>query len=42
MKNVSKYVHSTASAVEEQSTVTGEMSNSMQRAANEAAAILAR
>jgi methyl-accepting chemotaxis protein len=36
---VSEYVTSTAAAVEEQSTVTNEMSNSMQRAAAEAAAI---
>ncbi|WP_420131890.1 methyl-accepting chemotaxis protein [Rhodopseudomonas sp.] len=42
IQNVSEYVSSTAAAVEEQSTVTGEMSNSMQRAANEAAAIVAR
>lgn len=39
---VSEYVTSTAAAVEEQSTVTNEMSNSMQRAAAEAAAIAAR
>jgi methyl-accepting chemotaxis protein len=38
---VSEYVTSTAAAVEEQSTVTGEMSTSMQRAAAEAAAIAA-
>ena len=38
---VSEYVTSTAAAVEEQSTVTQEMSNSMQRAAAEAAAIAA-
>jgi len=37
--NVSEYVTSTAAAVEEQSTVTNEMSNSMQRAAAEAAAM---
>ncbi|CCD85550.1 Putative Methyl-accepting chemotaxis sensory transducer with Pas/Pac sensor [Bradyrhizobium sp. ORS 285] len=37
--NVSEYVTSTAAAVEEQSTVTTEMSNSMQRAAAEAARI---
>lgn len=37
--SVSEYVTSTAAAVEEQSTVTNEMSNSMQRAAAEAAAI---
>ncbi|MFC0240302.1 methyl-accepting chemotaxis protein [Rhodopseudomonas telluris] len=42
IQNVSEYVTSTAAAVEEQSTVTGEMSNSMQRAANEAAAIVGR
>jgi methyl-accepting chemotaxis protein len=39
IQNVSEYVTSTAAAVEEQSTVTGEMSNSMQRAAAEAKAI---
>jgi methyl-accepting chemotaxis protein len=39
--NVSEYVNSTAAAVEEQSTVTNEMSSSMQRAANEAAKIAA-
>jgi methyl-accepting chemotaxis protein len=39
---VSEYVTSTAAAVEEQSTVTSEMSNSMQRAAAEAAAIAGR
>lgn len=39
--NVSEYVTSTAAAVEEQSTVTTEMSNSMQRAASEAAKIAA-
>jgi len=39
--NVSEYVTSTAAAVEEQSTVTSEMSNSMQRAAAEAAKIAA-
>jgi methyl-accepting chemotaxis protein len=38
---VSEYVTSTAAAVEEQSTVTNEMSNSMQRAAEEAAKIAA-
>lgn len=38
---VSEYVTSTAAAVEEQSTVTQEMSNSMQRAAAEAASIAA-
>jgi methyl-accepting chemotaxis protein len=37
--SVSEYVTSTAAAVEEQSTVTSEMSASMQRAAAEAAAI---
>ena len=37
--NVSEYVTSTAAAVEEQSTVTNEMSTSMQRAAAEAAKI---
>ena len=37
--SVSEYVTSTAAAVEEQSTVTNEMSTSMQRAAAEAAAI---
>ncbi len=42
IQNVSEYVTSTAAAVEEQSTVTGEMSSSMQRAANEAAAIAGR
>ncbi len=40
--NVSEYVTSTAAAIEEQSTVTGEMSSSMQRAAAEAQAIAAR
>jgi methyl-accepting chemotaxis protein len=35
---VSEYVTSTAAAIEEQSTVTSEMSSSMQRAASEAAA----
>jgi methyl-accepting chemotaxis protein len=39
--NVSEYVTSTAAAIEEQSTVTGEMSTSMQRAAEEAARIAA-
>lgn len=39
IENVSQYVTSTAAAVEEQSTVTSEMSASMQRAAAEAAAI---
>jgi len=42
IQNVSEYVTSTAAAVEEQSTVTGEMSSSMQRAAAEASAIAAR
>jgi methyl-accepting chemotaxis protein len=41
IQTVSEYVTSTAAAVEEQSTVTGEMSSSMQRAAAEAAAIAA-
>jgi methyl-accepting chemotaxis protein len=41
INSVSEYVTSTAAAVEEQSTVTGEMSVSMQRAAAEAAAIAA-
>ncbi|MGJ4953403.1 PAS domain-containing protein [Bradyrhizobium sp. HKCCYLS20291] len=41
IQNVSEYVTSTAAAVEEQSTVTGEMSSSMQRAAAEAQAISA-
>jgi methyl-accepting chemotaxis protein len=39
IQGVSEYVTATAAAVEEQSTVTGEMSSSMQRAAAEAAAI---
>ncbi len=39
--NVSEYVTSTAAAIEEQSTVTSEMSSSMQRAAAEAAAMAA-
>jgi len=39
IQNVSEYVTSTAAAIEEQSTVTGEMSSSMQRAAAEAQAI---
>jgi methyl-accepting chemotaxis protein len=39
--SVSEYVTSTAAAVEEQSTVTNEMSSSMQRAAAEASAIAA-
>ncbi len=42
IQNVSEYVTATAAAVEEQSTVTSEMSSSMQRAASEAAAIAAR
>jgi methyl-accepting chemotaxis protein len=41
IQNVSEYVTSTAAAVEEQSTVTGEMSSNMQRAADEAKAIAA-
>ena len=41
IQNVSEYVTSTAAAVEEQSTVTCEMSSSMQRAADEARAIAA-
>ncbi|WP_420135326.1 methyl-accepting chemotaxis protein [Rhodopseudomonas sp.] len=41
INDVSEYVTSTAAAVEEQSTVTGEMSTSMQRAASEAARIAA-
>jgi methyl-accepting chemotaxis protein len=41
IENVSEYVTSTAAAVEEQSTVTNEMSSSMQRAADEARAIAA-
>ena len=40
--NVSEYVTSTAAAVEEQSTVTNEMSSSMARAAAEAQALAAR
>ncbi|WP_213772794.1 PAS domain-containing methyl-accepting chemotaxis protein [Bradyrhizobium sp. dw_78] len=39
IQNVSEYVTATAAAVEEQSTVTGEMSTNMQRAAAEAASI---
>jgi methyl-accepting chemotaxis protein len=39
MQNVAEFVTSTAAAVEEQTTVTGEMSASMQRAAAEAAAM---
>jgi len=42
IQNVSEYVTSTAAAVEEQSTVTSEMSSNMQRAAAEATAIAAR
>jgi methyl-accepting chemotaxis protein len=41
IQEVSEYVTSTAAAVEEQSTVTSEMSSSMQRAAAEAAGIAA-
>ncbi|KPG00396.1 histidine kinase [Rhodopseudomonas sp. AAP120] len=41
INDVSEYVTSTAAAVEEQSTVTSEMSSSMQRAASEAARIAA-
>jgi methyl-accepting chemotaxis protein len=41
IQNVCEYVTSTAAAVEEQSTVTSEMSSSMQRAAAEASAIAA-
>jgi methyl-accepting chemotaxis protein len=41
IQDVSEYVTSTAVAVEEQSTVTAEMSSSMQRAADEARAIAA-
>jgi methyl-accepting chemotaxis protein len=41
IQSVSEYVTSTAAAVEEQSTVTSEMSSSMQRAADEARAIAA-
>ena len=39
IQNVSQFVTSTAAAVEEQSTVTNEMSSSMQRAAAEAASL---
>jgi methyl-accepting chemotaxis protein len=39
IQDVSEYVTSTAAAVEEQSTVTSEMSNGMQRAVAEAASI---
>jgi methyl-accepting chemotaxis protein len=42
IQSVSEYVTSTAAAVEEQSTVTGEMSSSMQRAAAEVASIAQR
>jgi methyl-accepting chemotaxis protein len=42
IQGVSEYVTATAAAVEEQSTVTGEMSSSMQRAAAEAKAIAQR
>ncbi|MCD0423738.1 PAS domain-containing methyl-accepting chemotaxis protein [Rhodopseudomonas sp. BR0M22] len=41
IQSVNEYVSSTATAVEEQSTVTSEMSSSMQRAAAEAAVIAA-
>jgi methyl-accepting chemotaxis protein len=41
IQDVSEYVTSTAAAVEEQSTVTAEMSSSVQRAAAEATAIAA-
>jgi methyl-accepting chemotaxis protein len=41
IQDVCEYVTSTAAAVEEQSTVTSEMSSSMQRAADEARAIAA-
>ncbi len=41
IESVSEYVTSTAAAIEEQSTVTNEMSTSMQRAAAEAAAMAA-
>jgi len=39
IQDVSEFVTSTAAAVEEQSTVTNEMSNGMQKAASEAASI---
>ena len=39
IQEVSEYVTSTAAAVEEQSTVTSEMSNGMQQAAAEAASL---
>jgi methyl-accepting chemotaxis protein len=42
IQDVSEYVTSTAAAVEQQSTVTSEMSTSMQRAAAEASAIAGR
>ncbi|UFZ05375.1 PAS domain-containing methyl-accepting chemotaxis protein [Bradyrhizobium ontarionense] len=42
INNVSEYVTSTAAAVEEQSTVTNEMSSSMARAAAEAQALAGR
>jgi methyl-accepting chemotaxis protein len=42
IQGVSEYVTATAAAVEEQSTVTSEMSSSMQRAASEAKAIAQR
>jgi len=42
IQDVSEYVTSTAAAIEQQSTVTGEMSSSMQRAAAEATAIAGR
>ncbi len=41
INNVSEYVTSTAAAIQQQSTVTSEMSTSMQRAAAEATAIAA-
>jgi methyl-accepting chemotaxis protein len=41
IQSVSEYVTATAASVEEQSTVTGEMPSSMQRAADEARAIAA-
>jgi len=39
IQSVNEYVTSTAAAIEEQSTVTSEMSSGMQRAAEEAASI---
>ena len=39
IQGVNEYVTSTAAAIEEQSTVTSEMSSGMQRAAEEAASI---